>query len=43
MLISKATKVADYGANPVIYEIDNPENATFQITDTKLYFPVVTL
>ena len=23
--------------------IDNPEDATFQITDTKLYVPVVTL
>ena len=43
VLISKATKEVDYGSNPVIYEIDNPENATFQITDRKLYFPVVTL
>ena len=25
------------------YEIDNPENAIFQITDTKFYVPVVTL
>ena len=43
MLISKATTEADYDANPVVYEIDNPQNATFQITDTKLYVPVVTL
>ena len=43
VLISKATREADYEANPVVYEIDNPENATFQITDTKLYVPVVTL
>ena len=43
MLISKATREANYGANLVIYEIDNPENATFQITDTKMYVPVVTL
>ena len=42
VLISKATRRADYEVNPV-YEIDNPENATFQITDTKLYVPVVTL
>ena len=42
MLISKATRRADYEVNPV-YEINNPENATFQITDTKLYVPVVTL
>ena len=43
VLISKATREADYDADPVVYEIDNPENATFQITDTKLYVPVVTL
>ena len=43
MLKSKATKTADYGANPVIYEIDNPENAIFEITDIKLYVLVVTL
>ena len=43
VLISKATREANYGTNPVIYEIDNPENATFQITDTKMYVPVVTL
>ena len=42
VLISKATTEADYDANPVVYEIDNPQNATFQITDTKLYVPVVT-
>ena len=27
----------------IVRKIDNPENATFQITDTKLYVPVVTL
>ena len=43
MLISKATREAGYDADPVVYEIDNSENATFQITDTKLYVPVVTL
>ena len=43
VLISKATKDANYGAAPVVHKIDNPENATFQITDTKLYVPVVTL
>ena len=37
MLISKATREANYGANPAVYEIDNRENATFYITDTKLY------
>ena len=36
------TRLADYDA-PIDREIDNPENAIFQITDTKLYVPVVTL
>ena len=43
MLISKATREADYDAGPVIYETDNPESTTFEITDTKLYIAVVTL
>ena len=43
MLIDKLTRDANYNANPIVYEIDNPENAIFQITDTKLYVPVVTL
>ena len=43
VLISKATREANYGANLIVYEIDNPQNATFQITDTKLYVPAVTL
>ena len=43
VLINKATREADYDANPVIYEIDNPEDAIFEITDTKLYVPVVAL
>ena len=43
MLIGKTTRDANYGVNPVVYEINNPENATFQVTDTKLYVPVVTL
>ena len=29
--------------NPQFSEINNPTNATFKITDTKLYIPVVTL
>ena len=28
---------------PLTEKNDNPENAIFQITDTKLYVPVVTL
>ena len=43
VLISKTTREANYGAILVVYEIDNSENATFEITDTKLYVPVVTL
>ena len=35
--------LADYGTDPIVYEIDNPKDATFQVTDTKLYVPVVTL
>ena len=43
VLISKATREANYDTDLVVRKIDNPENATFQITDTKLYVPVVTL
>ena len=43
VLISKSTKDADYNPDPLIYEIDIPENAIFQVTDTKLYVPVVSL
>ena len=43
VLIDKSTKEANYAANPNVYEIDNPENAIFKITDTKLYVAVVTL
>ena len=41
-LINKSTRDADY-EEPIDRKIDNPENAIFQITDTKLYVPVVTL
>ena len=43
VLINKSTRDVDYNANPIVYEIDNPENAIFQITDAKLYVPVVSL
>ena len=43
MLIDKLTRDANYGADPTVCKVDNLENATFQITDTKLYVPVVTL
>ena len=43
VLIDKLTRDANYNADPRVSEISNPENATFQITDTKLYVSVVTL
>ena len=39
----KSTRDADYGADLIVFEVDNPEYATFEITDTNLYVPVVTL
>ena len=43
MLIDKSTRDANYNADPQVSEINNPENVTFQIPDTTLYLPVVTL
>ena len=43
VLIDKLTIDANYGADPIVHKIDNPENATFRITDTRLNVPVVTL
>ena len=45
VLTSKATSdaVPAQGGNPAVAAIDNPTNATFKITDTTLYVPVVTL
>ena len=43
VLIDKLTREANYGVDPNIYQIDNPENATFKIADTILFVPVVTL
>ena len=43
VLIEKLSRDADYDPNPDVYEINNPENAIFQITDIKLYVPVVSL
>ena len=42
VLISKLTRYTDYD-EPINRKIDITENAVFQITDTKLYVPVVTL
>ena len=45
VLISKATRdaVPAQEGNPAVADTDNPTNATFKITDTKLYVPVITL
>ena len=43
VLTDKLTREADYDADPNDCEIDNPENAIFEIKDTKLYVPVVSL
>ena len=43
VLIDKSTREANYAVDPNVYEIDNPENVIFEITDTKLCVPVVTL
>ena len=43
VITSKVTRDADPNANPAVAAINNPTNAAFKITDTKLYVPVVTL
>ena len=43
VLIDKLTRDANYRANPRVFRINNPKNAIFQILDTKLYVPVVSL
>ena len=43
VLIDKSTREADYDADPNVYEINSPKDATFKITDVKLLVPVVTL
>ena len=43
MLISKATRDANPHVDPAVAAINNSTNAIFEIKDTKLYVPVVTL
>ena len=43
VLINKSARDADYDADLSVRKTDNPENAIFQVTDTKLYVPVITL
>ena len=42
VLIDKLRREANYNA-PINRQIDNPENAIFEIKDIKLYVPAVTL
>ena len=43
VLTSIPTRDANPDANPAIAAVNNPTNAIFKITDTKLYVPVITL
>ena len=43
VITSKATRDSDPDSDPAVAAVNNPANATFKITDTKLYVPVVTL
>ena len=43
VITRKAARDADPDADPGVAEINNPTGATFEIADTKLYVPVVTL
>ena len=43
VLTRKAIRDGDPDADPAVATIDNPTNAIFKVTDTKLYVPVVTL
>ena len=43
LCLNNSTRDANYENDPVVYRIDDSANATFQITDTKLYVSVVTL
>ena len=41
VLTSKAERDANLNADPAVAGINNPTGATFNITDTKLYVPVI--
>ena len=43
MLKSKTKREAGYDADPVVRKIHDPENAIFEIKDTKLYVAVATV
>ena len=41
--INALTRDVSPDADPAVVAVNNPANATFKITDTKLYVPVVIL
>ena len=43
VITSRATRDTDPDVDPTVVEINNPTDATFKTTNTKLYVPVVTL
>ena len=43
VITSKATRDVDSDSNHAVATVNNPTNAAFKITDTKLHVPVVTL
>ena len=43
VLTSKTARDTDTDADLAVAEINNPTSATFKITNTKLYVPVITL
>ena len=43
VITKKATRDPDPDADPAVAAINNPTNATFKITDSKLYVPAITL
>ena len=43
VITDETTQDADANASPPVLEIRAPKGATFKITDTTLYIPVVTL
>ena len=43
VLTSKTTRTGNYENDPVVCRIDDPADAIFKITDTRLYAPVATL
>ena len=43
IITSKATRDSDPDVDPAGAAVNNPTDATFKITDTKLYVPLVTL